>query len=205
MRVLKSLAGSLALIATLALAQTGSATATAAAPSAAKSKVVCRDVVPTGTIMRPSTICMTKAAWNKSARDRDADDDYSRESMTLDFPSDSDALQTGTAQWDKLPPLNAKGRVPYLQLVLGVREAFRTNACALPGQTAKSFDITVRYAVQLDPNGTARRVVVEDSGCATVNALVGLTTMARSKRGDFAPTGAAKARWYADSINFTLQ
>ena len=98
----------------------------------------------------------------------------------MKFPANPDALQTGTADWDKLPKLDAKGRLPYLQLVVEVREALRKNACTLPGQTAKSFDLTIRYAVLLEPDGTARRVLVEDSGCASVNALVGLSAMARS-------------------------
>lgn len=180
--------------------------ALAVAPSVSSSaKVICREIIPTGTMLRASLICVTKEAWNKSVQDRATEDDYSREWLQLKMPADPDAMQIGTAKWDRLPSLQAKGRVPYVQLVAEVREALRKKVCILPGQTAKSFDVNIRYGVLLQSNGKASRVLVEDSQCPLLNALVGLTAMARSDRGDYAANNAAAPRWYADSINFTLQ
>ncbi len=169
--------------------------------------VVCRDVLPTGTMLRKSMICMNADAWNKQIDQRKVRDDYSHEPLlNLKAPVAPDALQVGTANWEKLPQLQTRERrLPYIQLVTIVREMLRKGECALPGQSAKAFDIEVRYAAFVDPEGKASRILVDDTHCAALNSLVGLAAMARSDRGDFSPTGDLKPHWYQDRFSLTLE
>jgi hypothetical protein len=173
--------------------------------SAAQAKIVCRETIPVGTILRRSIVCMSEAAWNKSISDRDDKEDYTREWLKLKQPTDGNTVQIGTANWDKLPQLKREGKLPYIQLVSQVQQFLRGGGCSFPGQTAKAFDISVHYGVMLDSNGRASRVLVEDTKCPLLNALVGLSALARSNRGDFASADNLPSRWLGDRMSYTLQ
>jgi hypothetical protein len=182
------------------------ATAPAMADQPANPRVICREVLPTGTFTRKAMICMSETAWGKGRADRRREDDYSQEPLLdLKTPAVPEALQIGSANWDKLPPLQVRHRAPYLQLVSMVREALRKGECVLPGQKANKFDIDVRYAAMVGPDGKASRYLIDDTKCPMLNTIVGMAALARSERGDFAPTGEAKARWFVDRMNFTLK
>jgi hypothetical protein len=167
------------------------------------SKVICRESVPVGSIVDKRLICMSKAAWNKNFAARKDADDYSGEYLKLKQPAQPEMMQLGRANWETLPKLQAKGKVPYLQLVRQTRDLLRNGECSLAGQSAKKFDIAVNYGVKFDEAGKLSRVLVEDSRCATLNAMIGLVVLARAERGDFkVPSNNG---WYADKINLTLQ
>ena len=181
-----------------------------AAPIAAdedEDKIVCRKEVPIGGVVSRQITCRSKASWKRPiTHQKDEDRDFREE--TLIFPKDGarlQAIQTGSAKWDKLPAAQAKRRyLPYSQLVHEVEEILRTKKCAMPGQSPRAFDIEVPFALLIEPNGRASRIVVPELDCDPIEALAGLTALAQSDRGDFQPTGEAKARWYAGRINFTL-
>ena len=182
--------------------------AAVAAPADAadrNAKVTCREIVPLGTLVGTQLVCMSRAAWNKNREQRRESEDFSREYLPLKEPARADMMQLGRADWAKMPQLKARGKVPYLQLVKQAREMLRTGACTIPGQTAKKFDIVVNYGVKFDAAGKVSRVLVEDSGCAGVNALVGLAALARADRGDYSARAGTVSGWHADRINLTLQ
>lgn len=156
-------------------------------------------------MLRQRTLCKTQASWSGSGAERRIQDDYSNETaLQFGEPAADQSISTGTANWEKLPDLNLRGRLPYVQLVLAVEGLLKKGECKLAGQTDKSFDIEVRFAVRVAPGGRATQVVVSDTGCTALNTLVGLTMFARSKRGDIEPE-ATGARWFAGAMNFTLR
>jgi len=168
-------------------------------------KVACRKSVETGSILRQRILCKTQGSWNSSGAQRRIEDDYSNEAaLQVDQPAPDQSIAIGTMVWDKLPALKLRGRLPYAQLVLSVQNMLKKGQCKIAGQTDKAFDIDVRFAVRVAPGGRATQVVVSDTGCATLNTLVGLTLFARSKRGDIEPE-ATGARWFAGAMNFTLR
>ena len=168
-------------------------------------KVVCRRSVQTGSILKQRILCRTQGSWNGSGAERRVEDDYSYENaLQVDQPAPDQSISIGTAVWEKLPALNLRGRLPYTQLVLAVDELLKKGECKLAGQTEKSFDIEVRFAVRVAPGGRATQVVVADTGCTALNTMIGLTVFARSKRGDIEPE-ATSARWFAGAMNFTLR
>jgi hypothetical protein len=186
------------------LSQAANAAAADEARSAENGKVVCREVIPVGTMVNKQLVCMSRAAWNKARDSRRDADDYSGEYLQLKDPASPEMMQLGRADWAQMPQLAAKGKVPYPQLVKQTRELLRTKACSIPGQSAKKFDIDVNYGVKFDGSGKVSRVLVEESGCSLINALVGLAVLARADRGDFNIPGNAAGRWHADKMNLTL-
>jgi hypothetical protein len=115
-------------------------------------------------------------------------------------------VDVGRANWSTLPPLRAVQRVlPSPDMVDRVETMLETGTCKLEGQTAKKFDITIPYAVLLEPDGKAKRVVVAETGCAELETYVGVIVTAMAREGDFQPTREAKARWFASELNFNLQ
>ena len=169
-------------------------------------RVVCRKESQVGSMLNRRMICRTSAAWNMDPDDRRRDSDYSNEPpLKLRAPSADQSVAAGSANWANLAVLKTHGRLPYVQLVSQVEALLSKQECKLDGQSAKSFDIDVPFAVMLSPDGRVSRVIVSDTTCVTLNALVGLVVLARSERGDFEFDGAPERRWYASSINFTLQ
>ncbi len=115
-------------------------------------------------------------------------------------------VDVGRANWTALPPLRAVERViPSPDMVDRVETMLESGSCKIPGQSAKKFDITIPYAVLVEPDGQARRVVVAESGCPELETFVGVIVTAMAREGDFRPTREAKARWFASELNFNLQ
>lgn len=115
-------------------------------------------------------------------------------------------VDVGKADWSSMPPLRAVERpLPTPAMVGKVEEMLQSGQCTISGQSAKRFDIRVPYAVLVEPDGSARRVVVAESGCAPLESLVGLVVLTLAQQGDFRASGEASPRWYASELNFTQQ
>ena len=115
-------------------------------------------------------------------------------------------VDVGRINQKGLPPLQAVERsLPTATMVESVEKILESGQCNLPGQSAQRFDITVPYAVLVEPDGSAGRVVVQETGCAPLESYVGLVVMRLANQGDFAKSRAPKARWYTSELNFNLQ
>jgi hypothetical protein len=126
--------------------------------------------------------------------------------MFAGSPAYAQSVEVGKVNWSKLPALKERpSRLDYAQLTERVGTVLSTGKCAIKGASPKRFDITVPYAVLIEPNGTASRIVVSDMRCTGIETLVGEAVLARSDAGDFLPTGEAKARWYVSALNFNLR
>jgi hypothetical protein len=115
-------------------------------------------------------------------------------------------VDVGRADWNAMPPLKAERRdLPTLEMVGRVQEMLASGECRLAGQTQHRFDLTVPYAVLVEPDGRPRRVVVAESGCSALETYVGRIVLAMADARDFKPTGERTARWFASAVNFTLR
>ena len=114
-------------------------------------------------------------------------------------------VDVGRADWDKMPPLKVERRLPTAAMVGQVEKILLNGGCRFEGQTARQFDITVPYAVLVEPDGGARRVVVGETGCAPLESYVGLVVLTMADEGDFRSSGQSTARWYASELNFTQE
>lgn len=126
--------------------------------------------------------------------------------MFAAVPAWGQDVDVGKVNWSKLPAVKEKpSRLDYADLVQRVETVLRTENCQIPGQSAKRFDITVPYAVLVEPSGKISRVVVSQMNCTGLETLVGQAVLARADVGDYLPTGEAKPRWYASALNFTMR
>ena len=175
----------------------------------ATERVICRSSTATGSLLNRQNICLTARAWERGPSDRRDDEDFTQEEqLALRNPGPQEAIQTGTADWSSFPGLRMRGRLPYNQLVSTLAEIIRRGECTLPGQSAREFDVTVPFAVRTDATGRVTRVVVADTfsaTCAPLSGLVGLTVLARARRGDIDPAAHGRAGWYSGAINLTLE
>lgn len=191
-------------IAVAALGASSALAAPAAGNSDQGDKVVCRRIIPTGSIAVEERICRTEARWR-----RVGDAEREEHERALNFgglPRSGQALEVGSARWETMPALRERpANLPYRRLVSMVERMLQAEQCALPGQSARSFDIEVPFAVLVGPDGSASRVVVSQMSCTPLEEMVGLIALARAERGDFRPSGGAEPRWYRGRINFTLR
>ena len=167
------------------------------------SKIVCKRIVPTGSLVAGRVVCRSKAMW-KSGVETKADRGRDEDPLVLEAGV-GQAIQVGSAKWDTLPPLKEKAaHLPYSRLVPAVEDILRKGECQIPGQSPKTFDIVVPFAVLVEPDGKANQVLVPADTCAPIGSLVGMVALSRARRGDYLPTNESKARWYSSSINFTV-
>ena len=126
--------------------------------------------------------------------------------LLLGPPSGPVQVDVGRAEWGKMPPLKrVDRRLPTPDMVGRVEKMLASGECVLPRQRPEKFDITVPYAVQVDPDGRPRRVVVAEAGCPALETYVGRLILAMAARGDFKPTGETRTRWFASALNFNLK
>ncbi|HYE27604.1 MAG TPA: hypothetical protein VEA61_05155 [Allosphingosinicella sp.] len=66
-------------------------------------------------------------------------------------------VDVGRADGSGMAPLNAgERRLPTPGMVGQVERILLSGACSIPGQTSKRFDITVPYAVLVEPDGSGQ-------------------------------------------------
>lgn len=117
------------------------------------------------------------------------------------------AVQVDVGRIDRnaLPALVAKERaLPTPVMVGDVENMLASGKCKFSGQSATRFDITVPYALLVETDGSARRVVVQETGCKPLESYVGLLVIEMARQGDFAQSAGPKPRWYASELNFNL-
>jgi hypothetical protein len=115
-------------------------------------------------------------------------------------------VDVGRINQNSLPSLKAVERsLPTAGMVERVERILESGQCTLQGQTARRFDITVPYAVLVEPDGSAGRVVVQETGCEPLESYVGLVVLTLAREGDFAKSRGPQARWFTSEINFNLE
>jgi hypothetical protein len=114
-------------------------------------------------------------------------------------------VDVGRVNLSTLPQLQRSQRsLPTARMVSEVEDMLRAGDCNIPGQRSTRFDIDVPYAVLVEPDGSASRVVVGELGCPELESYVGLVILELARLGDFAGTGQKKAKWYGSKLNFNL-
>jgi hypothetical protein len=122
--------------------------------------------------------------------------------------SSAPGIQVDVGRIDRagLPELPKVERMlPTPKMVDSVEQMLAEGECRIPGQSSKRFDIDVPYAVLVQPDGSAGRVVVTDMGCPPLETLTGLVVLELAREGSIKPTGEAKARWFWSKLNYNLQ
>jgi hypothetical protein len=118
-------------------------------------------------------------------------------------PAVSQTVETGTTEWDKLPPAKiGTDDVDYNRLVRWAATELANPACRNGGMRPTKFDIDEPYAVLVEPNGNVKRIIVREMGCPGLNTVIGSTVADLAKRGKFRPTGQPQALWYGGRLSF---
>jgi hypothetical protein len=120
-------------------------------------------------------------------------------------PASAQTINVGRANWSALPRLQVQRDLGIGVLVDRVEQLLKEGTCKLPGQSESRFDITVPFALLVEPNGGSNRVVVAETGCPELETMVGQVALLRAQRGHFRMPTAGKAKWYASEMNFNLQ
>jgi hypothetical protein len=93
-------------------------------------------------------------------------------------------------------------RMPHAAMNSRVEDIL-ANDCKLPGQSKIKYNITVPYAVLLDPAGKAQKVVVKDISCPSMEKLVGQIGSQLATHGDFKVVHSEGERWYVSDVYFS--
>ncbi|HEY1606258.1 MAG TPA: hypothetical protein VGF77_11760 [Allosphingosinicella sp.] len=121
-------------------------------------------------------------------------------------PTSELKVDVGHADWRALPALKQVNRaLPTPEMVQKVEQMLVSGDCHIRGQSPARFDITVPYAVQVNPDGTASHVVVGEMGCPALESYAGLIVLELARQGDFHASAAGEPKWYASSLNFNEQ
>ena len=110
------------------------------------------------------------------------------------------------ASWDAYPRLRTEElAIPSGDMVRRVQLMLQQNECDFDGQSARRFSININYAVMLDPQGNASRIIVQDVGCRPLELYVGRIAADILRSGYVRVSPPERASWYGNRINFNLQ
>ncbi|MBV8686110.1 MAG: hypothetical protein JOZ90_02865 [Alphaproteobacteria bacterium] len=123
--------------------------------------------------------------------------------VALAVPAGAQTVETGRGEFSKFPQLRKKN-IPYdyNRLIAWTSDILAKGECKLKGQRPNKFDIDVPYAALVEPDGTVRRIIIQEIGCPQLETMVGSTILDMVKRGDVKPTGQDQAYWYGDRFAF---
>ena len=123
--------------------------------------------------------------------------------MSPSVPANIDVAQ---ANWNSYPRLVTEHlAIPNGEMVGRVQRLMRDDQCDFEGQSARRFNIDVNYAVELDPQGNATRILVQDVGCRPLELMVGRIASDIVARGFVRTAAPAETTLYANTINFNLR
>lgn len=121
-------------------------------------------------------------------------------------PSVPANIDVGEANWSSYPLLEtANLAIPNGEMVGQVERLLQRDVCTFEGQSGRRFDIDVNYAIALDPQGNATRIVVEDVGCRPLELMVGRIAADIVSRGFVRTQPPAQETIFANRINFNLR
>ena len=110
------------------------------------------------------------------------------------------------ASWDAYPLLVTENvAVPNGEMVRRVQLMLQQDECDFAGQTARRFDIDVNYAIMIDPQVNASRIIVQDVGCRPLELYVGRIAADIMRNGYVRVSPPSQPSWYGNRINFNLQ
>ena len=114
-------------------------------------------------------------------------------------------IDVGQAPWTNYPRLQTENlAIPSGEMVGRVQRMLR-DGCEFEGQSARRFNIDINYAVALDPQGNATRILVQDVGCRPLELMVGRIASDIVARGFVRTTAPSETTMYANTINFNLR
>jgi hypothetical protein len=113
---------------------------------------------------------------------------------------------SNNASWDSYPRLQTEELgVPSGEMVRRVQLMLQRDECEIAGQSARRFDIDISYAVMLDPQGNAQRIIVQDVGCRPLELMVGRIAADIMKGGYVQVTPPSQPAWYGNRVNFNFK
>ena len=124
--------------------------------------------------------------------------------LVLAMPAAAQVVETGKADWDRLPPARIKGDLDYQKLSRWAEQVVESKACRDAGWRPERFRVDEPFAVLLEPDGTVKRIVIAETSCPGIDYVVGLHLQALSEAHRFRPTGTAAARWYGGRVVFEV-
>ena len=115
-------------------------------------------------------------------------------------------IDIAEANWDAYPRLETEQlAVPNGDMVGRVARLMARDQCEFEGQSARRFSIDVNYAIELDPQGNATRIFVEDVGCRPLEHLVGRIAADIVTQGYVRTPAPSEPSLFARTINFNLR
>lgn len=121
-------------------------------------------------------------------------------------PSVPANIEVAEASWNAYPRLEtAYLAVPSEEMVTRVERMLVNDQCVFEGQRPRRFSINIYYALELDPQGNATRILVEDVGCRPLELMVGHIAADIVREGHVRTPAPRERTIFARRINFNLQ
>ena len=115
-------------------------------------------------------------------------------------------IDVGQANWTSFQRLQTENlAIPNGQMVGRVQRMMQRDECNFEGQSARRFNIDINYAVALDPQGNATRILVQDVGCRPLELMVGRIASDIVAHGFVRTAAPAETTMFANTINFNLR
>lgn len=116
-------------------------------------------------------------------------------------------LAVGSANWDSMPDLRVGGTVRQdaRRLNDAVSSIFASRKCSLGAASADRYQLEVRYALRLAPDGRVERLLVEDKGCRPLELLVASMALDSDFLRAIEAPGGSEPRWYAARARFSAR
>ena len=113
-------------------------------------------------------------------------------------------IEVARADWSAFAPLQtADLAIPNGHMIMRVERMVR-GQCRPLQQANWKFNFDINYAVMLDPQGHATRIIVEDIGCRPIETYVGNVVASLVEQGYVLTAPPAQPQWFTSRINFNL-
>jgi hypothetical protein len=126
--------------------------------------------------------------------------------ITLFFAASAASAQSfevASGDWREIPRVVHRGNFMMDDgMMARVDRLARAGTCSVPGLRRDRIDLDIPFLMQFAEDGSVQRIVIHDTGCPELEAVIGGVIHRKAQAGDYRPTGENIYGWYRGDFRY---
>ncbi len=112
-------------------------------------------------------------------------------------------FEVASGDWSNIPRIIHRGEFMMDDRMMArVDRLASAGTCSVPGLRRNRIDINVPFLMQFSPDGRVLRIVLQNTGCPELEAVIGGVLNRKLQAGDYRPTGENQEGWYRGDFRY---
>lgn len=112
-------------------------------------------------------------------------------------------FEVASGDWSNIPRIIHRGNFMMDDgMMARVDRLARAGTCSVPGLRRDDINLNVPFLMQFAPDGNVQRIILQNTGCPELEAVIGGVLHRKLQAGDYRPTGENREGWYRGDFRY---